>query len=60
VSQGLGVGQIVDSDKFDIRPMQTCPDDVPADAAKAVDRYFYWHFGKLYLLSQKWGINSTE
>jgi hypothetical protein len=41
VGQGLGVGEIVDCDEFDFGPVQTRPDNVPADAAKAVDRYFY-------------------
>ena len=42
------INQIVDGYELDILPMQTRSDDIPADAAKAVDGNFYWHFGKLF------------
>ena len=44
VRQRFRIGQIVDRDEFHVTPVQCRPDDIPANAAKAVDTHFYCHF----------------
>ncbi len=40
VGQGLGVGKVVYRDEFYIVPIETRADDIPANAAEAVNAYF--------------------
>ena len=39
--QGLCVGQIIYRHKFDVVPMQTCPDYISTDPAEAIDTNLY-------------------
>ena len=50
VRQRLGVGKIVDRDEFHIIAVQTRANDIPADAAEAVDSYFHCHFFSCFLM----------
>ena len=42
--ESLGIGEVVYRDEFDVVPVQTRPDNIPANAAEAVNTYFYCHF----------------
>jgi hypothetical protein len=43
VGQRLGIGEIVNRYEFNVVAAESGPDDIPANAAKAIDTYFYCH-----------------
>ena len=63
VRQGLRVGEVVDRHEFHVIAAQTGTDDIPADAAEAIDAYFdchvfllFWNeeFGLIQRISGYW------
>ena len=43
VRQGFRIGKIVHRDEFDVLPVEARPDDVPANAAEAINANFHCH-----------------
>jgi hypothetical protein len=51
VSQGFGVGKVVDRHEFDVAVIERSSKHVSPDASESVDAYFYRHFSSGSLLT---------